>query len=69
MTNLTYFIIVGYWINNTLIEIPAWKMDVKQFEEARAHILARQKLMTPPTVVLEAPLSSLGSSTAVAVDQ
>ena len=36
-------VIVGNWVDNKLFEIPAWKIDLKHFEEAhaRARALAR----------------------------
>ena len=45
-------------MENESIEIFTWKIDLKRFEEACAHVLAKKKPLAPPTTKLKAPPTS-----------
>ena len=48
---------VGCWVRGSPLDILAWKMDAKRFEEAHACALAQQKPLMPP-ITLKSPSSS-----------
>ena len=54
---------MGLWINNTLINILAWKMDSKCFEKAQAHALTKRKPLVPSVAQLKAPSTPSEPST------